>query len=86
MRPNSAWSNGFVMKSNAPAFKASTAASTVPWAVSRMTGVSGLRTMTRRSTAMPSTCGMRRSVRTAAYRSSSSISSASAPSSAVSTS
>jgi hypothetical protein len=61
---SSCWSKGFVMKSKAPSFTASTAVSMVPWAVTTITGRSGERCAMRFSSPMPSRLGMRRSVRT----------------------
>src|SRR5438046_178305 len=61
---SSACSKGLVMKSKAPAFIASTALSTRPWAVTTITGTSGWETTTLRSSERPSIFGITRSVTT----------------------
>ena len=55
------------MKSAAPSRMASTAVSTEPWAVMRITVVSGCRALTRRSSSMPSRRGITRSVSTTSW-------------------
>ena len=76
---------GFVMKSYAPSFMASTADSTVPYAVSITTSISGHCFLISRSSEWPLMPGIRRSVNTTSTGSSARISSAVVARSAVST-
>jgi hypothetical protein len=55
---SSSRSNGFVRYSVAPAFMASTAVATLPWAVSMMTGKVCPSARRRRSTSIPSGLGI----------------------------
>ena len=77
---------GFSMKLQAPARMASTALSTLPKAVTTTMGVSGDRSRTWRSTSMPPSTGILRSVTTTACRAGSKVRSPSFPLVASSTS
>ena len=76
---------GLVTKSAAPWRMASTALSTEPWAVIRTTVVSAWSAFTRRSSSIPSSEGMTRSVTTTSCRYCSNSASALTPSAATST-
>ena len=52
------WSSGLVRKSRAPSLIASTAVSTVPWAVIKITGRCGSPALSRVSSSRPETSGI----------------------------